>query len=414
MERKAKDMFPDGSIDFLIQQAGVALARNARGQFVGSLPLLISSVLSQSDNDQSTHEGLINEILNGNYESAELLLQSDLQKPSVAATLAESVDFESLQPLRRSERLSKPSSDDLFQDPDELDIPNLVYKFYLINLLLPKPWTMVPQSAISDSYVIFTEASVLELLNPVLLKEATGIKKQSSSKGDNERSWLKYGTHTGLNQPQGHFIDFIFGKQLAHKKIKYRTADNQDESKKLILATSFSTDGLQLHLNFYHVDKQPKKNSPRSSKSIMEQAKAFTKKKKPVSDVLTEENKQKVKTVIGADLGETFAGGFCCKDIASYLTLENKGIDTSMGEDSQREDNTDEESEEKKDSRRLVYKKGTDLVNLSIKTSALSEPSRKHRNWLNHQKGVFKIGDMVYILVFTVGYLCKRKIFGET
>jgi hypothetical protein len=60
------------------------------------------------------------------------------------------------------------------------------------------------------------------------------------------------------------------------------------------------------------------------------------------------------------DFGETFAGGFVCKDLSS--------------------------NEVDKKEKSFHYKEAGRVVNLKIKTSALNEPTKKFQNWLNFEK----------------------------
>jgi hypothetical protein len=90
----------------------------------------------------------------------------------------------------------------------------------------------------------------------------------------------------------------------------------------------------------------------------MDQSKVFTRRKYPVSDEIL--HKSKVKKIVGVDFGETFAGGFVCKDISRYQVDEDK--------------------------KSLNYKDARRVVNLKIKTSALNEPTRRFQNWLNNEE----------------------------
>ena len=96
----------------------------------------------------------------------------------------------------------------------------------------------------------------------------------------------------------------------------------------------------------------------------MELAKSFNFRKTPISDVLNEDEKITIKTIIGVDLGETFSGGFCAKDLSEY-------------------------NEEGK------FNEKSSIKNLAIRTSAISEPLRKFRNWLNHQKTEVILNDLI-------------------
>ena len=68
---------------------------------------------------------------------------------------------------------------------------------------------------------------------------------------------------------------------------------------------------------------KPKAASP-TQLSLIDQAKAFTRRKRPQSDILPQDWKLKVKKIIGVDFGETFSGGFSMKNVADY-SVDSKG-----------------------------------------------------------------------------------------
>ena len=112
---------------------------------------------------------------------------------------------------------------------------------------------------------------------------------------------------------------------------------------------------------------KPKAASP-TQLSLIDQAKAFTRRKRPQSDILPQDWKLKVKKIIGVDFGETFSGGFSMKNVADY-SVDSKG--------------------------ELSYDSKAFIHNLAIKSTALNEPTRSFQNWLEHGKklensGVFE------------------------
>jgi hypothetical protein len=81
----------------------------------------------------------------------------------------------------------------------------------------------------------------------------------------------------------------------------------------------------------------------------MKQANQVTRRKKPNSDPIPDEVRGKVEKIIGVDFGETISGGFCCKDLNKYSQTADDGL-----------------------------KYDGELVNLTIKTSALNDPTHKY------------------------------------
>jgi hypothetical protein len=77
------------------------------------------------------------------------------------------------------------------------------------------------------------------------------------------------------------------------------------------------------------------------------------------SDTLTIEEKSKIKTVVGGDPGEVYYVGLCATQVADYKAIDG-------GE--------------------LQFDQEAFVTNLKLKSSAASEPSRRFRNWLQHQK----------------------------
>jgi hypothetical protein len=67
------------------------------------------------------------------------------------------------------------------------------------------------------------------------------------------------------------------------------------------------------------------KATPETDLSLLDQAKAFTRRKKLDSDTLPDYWKSKVKKIIGIDFCETFSGGFCMKNVESYSKDANNG-----------------------------------------------------------------------------------------
>lgn len=171
--------------------------------------------------------------------------------------------------------------------------------------------------------------------------------------------WLKGQIMTPT---QGSFLREVFGAQLGGR-FKYRLIDENDDPCPYVLRTSFRTDGLQLHCLVINTKSQKMPSRPESNLTILEQAKQPRKRKKIESDEAPE-SWSSIQKIIGIDFGELNAVGAVCKNVNNYYIANHE----------------------------LHQKQKAPLTNLLIRTKALSEPSRKFRTWLNHQKSkVFAI-----------------------
>ena len=249
----------------LIKQAAIRLAQNARGQFLGKLPLLLASVLDNYQDKEST-ETLLDKII----QSPDLEFLTNLSLPTYEAFKAKLASVATISPPRLatnpqdatresstlptphvSSRLRQKTRVDYSEvevhgdrgddDGDDEDLQtfdpcleNVVVKWFVINLMLPKPWQDIPRSPISDSFIHFTEAALLNQLDANLLEDGTKIPKVGKT---NKNTWLS--AKNGLAQPQGHFIELLFGSNLK-TKLKYRVAD-QGTDEKLVLTNSLET-----------------------------------------------------------------------------------------------------------------------------------------------------------------------------
>ena len=221
---------------------------------------------------------------------------------------------------------------------------------------------MSPVGGMTDGTILFTETALIKLYADQL-----GEGKKGGREIRNE--WLK--KSGACPKDPGKFIKHIFGDKLGgrfncntitdyidlKKDPKYNPSNPHLKRNKYVLQTTFQTNGISVQCLVKDVTK-PKKGNLESDLSFMDQSKVFTRRKYPESDDLPE--KSKVEKIVGVDFGETFAGGFVCKDISSYQVDEDK--------------------------KSLNYKDASRVVNLKIKTSALNEPTKRFQNWLTFEK----------------------------
>jgi len=147
----------------------------------------------------------------------------------------------------------------------------------------------------------------------------------------------------------------LFGEELGGR-FKCSTVDGLGSSKceRHILRTSFLCDGFSVKCLVTDRKKTAPIQPTPSSKSWLDQAQELTRRKRPQSNPLP--SKDKIKKIIGVDFGETFTGGFVCKDFELY------------------------------NEQPFGYRDKGNLQNLTLKSSALNEPTRLFQNWLNHTK----------------------------
>jgi hypothetical protein len=98
------------------------------------------------------------------------------------------------------------------------------------------------------------------------------------------------------------------------EKIQCR-AEPVPRKKRFVLRTAFLCDGYSDKCLVTDTTKSVAPAAKVSSESFLAQAKTPTWRKRPASDILPENWKSKVTHVIGVDCGETYSGGFCCKQI---------------------------------------------------------------------------------------------------
>lgn len=239
-----------------------------------------------------------------------------------------------------------------------------------MNELAKKKWKICPSSGMADGTIIITETNLIEIMARMLPTDKIDGKEKYSTAF--RKAWLQGASVYS----QGEFIKYILGDKLGGRflcntigeYLELQKTENFDRTKpaskrdKYVLLTTFQTDGFSIQCLVKDVTK-PKKPDLSSTLSYTQQALQITRRKYPKSDDLP--NKANVTKIVGVDFGETYAGGFVCKEFSGYRK------NTSTG-------NVD-------------YDKEKPITNLKIKTSALNEPTKLFQNWLNYQKSQAKV-----------------------
>jgi hypothetical protein len=391
----------NGSYYNLIQNNAKTLAASFRGQIIGKLPLLIAQILEETD-----HKDLPE--TRASIESILTYSCSKMDKDSLEKYMQDQGN--QIETGDDANEFEGDEANEFVKMGDEAnEFVDAVYKFVRINQMLSNPWKVVPQSSVTDCSILITEASLLPLLDPVLLQSKTSIRKSHSTLP----SWLKSGK---LNQPQGHFWRVLFGPTLGGK-FKYCTVDEHlkpsaDEAGlrkfQYVLSTTIRTNGLDLDCLVYNLNRPAKRPAQASQKTIMEQAASLRRRKRVKGSEIPDLNPDQSKNlkIIGIDFGEVNAAGVVCKDMDSYFQDEVESTDQvddefestdQVDDEVESADQVDDDPDETKDEmegndgtdikennqKKLNYKEKGNIVNLKIKTSALSEPTRLYRNWLN-------------------------------
>ena len=299
-----------------------------------------------------------------------------------------------------------------------------------MNALHSKPWSIVPSSAPTDSFVLMTETAIIKQIDPRMLERFTGLTKEQ---------WLTNGNQ-GMREPQGSFLKAIFGPQLGGNFKCGHTGqvlDNQDQYRYL-LKTSFKTDGFSVQCHVLDL-KRPKKPTfvPKGDVMTLAKLNPRSKKETPVDLPLN----HSFSKIIGVDFGQTYAGGFVCKDYPSYsvdygtssqcvsmeaassgqsqsVSMEaasssqsqSMSIDVAVSSGqsvsmeaassgqgksmdvagSSFEGEDEAESNQGPTPNKPILGYDGAIRNLKIKSSALSEPTRLYQNYLKHAKREFQ------------------------
>ena len=144
----------------------------------------------------------------------------------------------------------------------------------------------------------------------------------------------------------GELIDYAEKEKLEGETLSEKLkGSNPSRKNRYMLRTSFLCDGFSVKCLVTNTKKAAKKGAVQSETGFMKQANEVTRRKKPNSDPIADEVRGKVEKIIGVDL---FSGGFCCKNLNKYSQTADDGL-----------------------------KYDEELVNLTIKTSALNDPTHK-------------------------------------
>ena len=226
---------------------------------------------------------------------------------------------------------------------------NIVVKFWLLNnmLSIEDKFEVVPCSGIGHKFILITEMSFLHSLPPSI--KTVGGRVLSF--------WFK---HKEFLQTNGSLWQTLFPRALEKKKMKL--IDQVEKNVNFgenILITTIKTDGLEL--NLLYIDRKTVKTPElqKSDKSPVELAKMAPSRKMMKSDEISEAERKIFKTVVGGDPGEIYYLGLCSTSVNDYVLNE---------------------------SRQMSFKDSAKVTNLKLKTTAASEPSRRYRNFLEHEK----------------------------
>ena len=308
----------------IIEGNAVAIATDFRGQIFGKLPLILAQLLKEKEGDQEASDEI------------DILCQST----------------------------------------------QYVCRYVKLNAMLQNPWSL-PISAVTNSSVLITEAGLINLLNKDKVSKATG-KVVSHGSGKNPasgESWLDSSSQA-MVQPQGSFWKLIFGNKLGgncsiiiiysdilgrfkcshigeYMENQSKPTPKETKEFRYVLGTSIVTNGFSVSCLVRDLKTLKPKATLDSTLSLIDQAKALRRRKRPTSDCLPDDWKSKVKKIIGIDFGETYSGGFCLKNMESYSKDENGS---------------------------LAYDAKGWIHNLVIKTKALTEPTRRYQKWLESAK----------------------------
>jgi hypothetical protein len=214
-----------------------------------------------------------------------------------------------------------------------------IVQFLKVNELLPKTTRLeiMPKLKFTQSFYTLSE---LQLLEMVELGKISGILKEIAID-------VKNNPHDKLNFHIGSLIQALFGANIG---CTYGTV-SKDSAHRFILTKSIQTNGFEISVMVLDKKTKPPPKAVKSEASIIDQAKVLSRPRKLISDSIPGiffQDPFKVK-IVGIDVGQRYAIGCCV----------NQG-DPRV---------------------KLAIKRS-----LTIKTSALSEPSDQFRNFLNSSK----------------------------
>lgn len=285
-----------------------------------------------------------------------------------------------------------------------------------------------------------------------LLKDPVNHPKKNEDLVDSRQSedpgnplyWLSYNQQT-MYPYQGELIKAVFGKKIRKKGLSVCTISdlldwqeaNQgydlvqypegEPNKKFILRTSFATDGFEYKVLYTHIG-SPKTAVKKMESDFMKLSNQEQQRERPQSDAMDEGQMRKIKKIIGVDNGENWAAAFVCKDLQNYSleSIRRGAIQKKELKPKEPKAELDEFTLVRQQETKTTYQaaslwqrtklklKGSmsnfkkffsfshdkslmyegEVVNLKLKTSALNEPTRLNRNYLNKLKereGIYDI-----------------------
>jgi hypothetical protein len=342
------------ALSVLLENNASVLASSFRGQVIGRLPSLIAKVLETYGEDEEREvdrilglrferpiEQEIENYLNTDFDDTESLPGSSIFDDNLSDSDSSDEDYQdAIFDLEETPRAFNNSTKHKF---------DAVVKFHLINSMLPRPerFAVVPSSGIVHKSILVTEASLLY-----------NIKANVSIFGEKKSEWVS--SNGKLVKCPGVLWQNLFPRIVERKKlILIDQADPAGNSSR-ILISSIKTDGLDLSLLYVDQKTKPEKSFA-SKRPVMELARTVGRTKRLKSDDIYDEDRERIRKVVGGDPGEVYFVGLCATNVDDYYIDDNF---------------------------QPYFKKKSKLNNLKLKTSAASEPSRRFRNFLEHEKRI--------------------------
>ncbi len=197
--------------------------------------------------------------------------------------------------------------------------------------------------------------------------------------GKGIKQWLSNGNR-GMREPQGSFLKTIFGPQLGGNFKCGDTGENYytyEGSNRYILKTSIKTDGFSVQCHVLDLKRSKIKTFVKEVDPLLLYKQNSRAKKEKL--VALPDN-HSFALIIGADFGQTNAGGFVGKDVGSYFYDNDGSSDQEVSLDNASYSLSDNGSSQ--DNRRIGYEETGSMKNLKIKSSVLAEPTRMYQNYL--------------------------------
>ena len=130
-----------------------------------------------------------------------------------------------------------------------------------------------------------------------------------------------------------------------------------------MLRSAIRTNGFDLEILVSNTNQKAASPARASELTLLQEAKLQTRRKRIKSDTLTPDQRADCQRIIGIDFGEKYAAGVVCKKLASYGNDGEGNLTYDPKEDAEGH-----------------------IRFLTIKTAALSQPTREFLHWSSHAK----------------------------